>query len=370
MKNDSELLCTIALGMVPGVGDINAKKLISHLGSASAVLSEPYHKLLQIPGIGKTIASHISSKKFREKAAEELDYVRKYDIAIRRFDDHDYPLRLKECPDSPLLIYMKGNVDLNRDRIISIVGTRNITRKGKDICQSIIHDLAGEYPELVISSGLAYGVDITAHKAALKEGLMTIAVLGHGFRTIYPGVHLPVAKQIISQGALITDFPSSESPERNNFIKRNRIIAGISDATLIIESGRKGGAMVTADIALSYNREVMAVPGSPGLPASEGCNLLIKSNRAALVESADDIFYTLNWLKVSKVNKQRKLFPENLSPLEEQIFELINENQEVSSDQIARSLEKPFHQLSSALLKLEFSGLVESIPGNIYRLKN
>lgn len=370
MKNDSELLCTIALGMVPGVGDINAKKLIAHLGSAAAVFAEPYHRLIQIPGIGKTIASHLCSGKFREKAAEELDYVRKHDIDIRRFDDHDYPLRLKECPDSPLLIHIKGNVDLDRDRFISIVGTRNITRKGKDICQSIIHDLAVAFPDLVITSGLAYGVDITAHKAALKEGLMTIAVLGHGFKTIYPGVHLPVARQIISMGALITDFPSYETPERNNFIKRNRIIAGISDATLIIESGRKGGAMVTADIALSYNREVLAVPGSPGTPSSEGCNLLIKSNRAALVESADDIFYTLNWLKPERANKQRKLFPDNLSQLEEQIFELINENEEISSDQIARSLNKPLHQLSSALLKLEFSGLVESIPGNIYRLKN
>jgi DNA processing protein len=199
---------------------------------------------------------------------------------------------------------------------------------------------------------------------------MTIAVLGHGFKTIYPGVHLPVAKQIISRGALITDFPSYESPERNNFIKRNRIIAGISDATLIIESGRKGGAMVTADIALSYNREVMAVPGSPGLASSEGCNLLIKSHRAALVESAGDISYTLNWLKTGKMIKQRKLFPENLSQLEEQIFKIINENEEISSDHLACSLGKPLHQLSSALLKLEFSGLVESAPGNIYRLKN
>jgi len=370
MKNDSELLCTIALGMVPGVGDINAKKLISHLGSASAVLSEPYHRLIQIQGIGKTIASNLCSRTFREKAAEELDYVRKHGIDIRRFDDHDYPERLKECPDSPLLIYIKGNVDLNREKVLSVVGTRNITRKGKDICQSIIHDLAAEFPDLVITSGLAYGVDITAHKAALKEDLMTIAVLGHGFKTIYPGVHLPVAKQIISHGALITDFPSYESPERNNFIKRNRIIAGISDATLIIESGRKGGAMVTADIAQSYNREVMAVPGSPGLASSEGCNLLIKSNRAALVESAGDISYTLNWLKTGKMIRQRKLFPENLSPLEEQIFKIINENEEISADHIASSLGKPIHQLSSALLKLEFSGLVESAPGNIYRLKN
>ncbi len=370
MKTDQELICTIALAMVPAVGDINARKLISHLGSASAVFNEPYSKLIKIQGIGKKIASHLCSKEFIEKATEELNYIRKHNIDIKRYDDLDYPARLKECPDSPMLIYIKGNADLSQDKIISIVGTRNITRKGKDICRSLIHDLACEFPGLIITSGLAYGVDITAHKTALKENLKTVAVLGHGFRTIYPSVHLDVAKQIISQGALITDFPSFEAPERNNFLKRNRIIAGISDATLVIESGRKGGAMVTADIALSYNREVMAVPGSPGAPRSEGCNLLIKSNRAALIESANDIYYTLNWLKSNTENKQKKLFPDSLSPLEEKIFHLINEYEELSSDQISKSMGKPLHQLSSALLKLEFSGYIESIPGHIYRLRN
>ncbi|MFO7851162.1 MAG: DNA-processing protein DprA [Bacteroidota bacterium] len=370
MKTDKELVYLIALSMVPAVGDINAKKLIAHLGSALAIFNQPYRKLITIPGIGKTIAAHLCSKEFIYKAEEEFDYARKHGIEIKCYDDPEYPARLKECPDSPLLMYIKGNANLNEAKILSVVGTRNITRRGKDICRSIIRDLAREFPGLIITSGLAYGVDITAHKAALKENLNTIAVLGHGFRTIYPSAHITVAKQIISQGALITDFPSAEGPERNNFLKRNRIIAGISDATLIIESGRKGGAMVTADIAISYNREVMAVPGSPDASYSEGCNLLIKSNRAALIESADDIYYNLNWLKSKPGDKQQKLFPENLSPLEEEIFGLINESEELSSDQISSSLGKPLHQLSSALLKLEFSGYIENIPGNIYRKKN
>lgn len=369
MKTDKELICTIALGMVPAVGDINARKLIKHLGSAEAVFNESYRNLIRIPGIGKTIASHLCSREFMDKAAEELDYIRKHDIGVTCYDENEYPERLKECPDSPLLIYFKGNANLNDKKIISVVGTRNITRKGKDICKTIINNLANEYPELIITSGLAYGVDITAHKAALKENLKTLAILGHGFKTLYPSAHLSIAKQIISQGALITDFPSFEAPERNNFLKRNRIIAGISDATLVIESGRKGGAMVTADIAMSYNREVMAVPGSPGDRLSEGCNLLIKSNRAALIESADDVIYNLNWLRSKSENKQKKLFPENLSPLEEKIFALFNENEELASDQISSSLGKPLHQLSSALLKLEFSGHITSIPGNIYRRK-
>jgi len=353
--------------MVPAVGDINAGKLISHLGSASAVFNTPYDKLILIPGIGKTIASHLSSNAFKDKAAAELEYARKHNISIICYDDQEYPARLKECADAPLVIYCKGNANLNSDKIISIVGTRNVTGKGKDICRSLIKELAAEFPELIIASGLAYGVDITAHKAALKENLKTIAVLGHGFKIIYPSVHLPVAKQILAQGSLITDFPSFEKPERNNFLKRNRIIAGISDATIVIESGRKGGAMVTADIAMSYNREVLAVPGSPGEQYSEGCNLLIKSNKAALAESAGDICYNLNWPRKNRGNKQNKLFTDNLSTLEEKIFEQFSENTEMSAEQISSSMKRPFHQLSSALLKLEFSGLISSLPGNIYR---
>jgi len=369
MKTDKELICIIALGMVPAIGDINAKKLIKHLGTAEAVFNESYRNLILIPGIGKTIASNLCSREFVDKAYEELDYIRKHDIKVICYDENEYPVRLKDCPDSPILIYFKGNANLNNQKIISIVGTRNITRRGKDICEAFIKDLAIEYPELIITSGLAYGVDITAHKSALKENLKTLAVLGHGFRTIYPSAHLAVAKQIISQGALITDFPSFEAPERNNFLKRNRIIAGISDATVVIESGRKGGAMVTADIALSYNREVMAVPGRPGDRLAEGCNLLIKSNRAALIESAGDVIYNLNWQRIHSEEKQKKLFPENLSPLEEEIFALFNEHDELASDQISNTLGKPLHQLSSALLKLEFSGHISSIPGNMYRKK-
>lgn len=366
-KTDKELICTIALGMVPAVGDINARKLIRHMGSASAVFNESRKNLMLIPGIGKIIASHLGSKTFIDKASKELDYIYKHDIKIKCYDDQDYPRRLKECPDAPSIIYYKGNVTLNEERIISIVGTRNVTGRGKDICKELVSDLAAEYPELVVVSGLAYGVDITAHKAALKENLKTIAVLGHGFRTLYPSVHLPVAKEILKHGALVTDFPSYETPERNNFLKRNRIIAGLSDATIIIESGRKGGAMVTADIAMSYNREVMAVPGFPGERYSEGCNLLIKSNKAALIESAGDIFYTLNWPGKKERVKQKKLFDDDLSPLEEKIFSLFSEATELSSDEISRCMGRPAHHLSSALLKLEFSGLITGMPGNIYR---
>ncbi len=367
MKTEKELVYTIALGMVPAVGDVNVRKLIEHFGSASAVFKESYSNLIRIPGIGNKIASHLSSGSYIDIARSELEYSKKHNIKVICYNDDDYPPRLKECSDAPAVIYYKGNAGLNPVKIISVVGTRNITRRGKDICMKIIRDLGIEYPDIIIASGLAYGVDITAHKAALQENLMTVAILGHGFKTIYPQVHLPVAKEIMEHGALITDFPSYEGPERNNFLKRNRIIAGISDATLVIESGRKGGAMVTADIASSYNREVMAIPGSPGEKYSEGCNLLIKSNRAALVESAGDVLYNLNWVRKNAESRQRKIFPGNLSKLEEEIYGMFNGKNEISSDEICLLLDKPLHQLSSALLQLEFAGFITSIPGNRYR---
>lgn len=370
MKINRELICTIALGMVPSVGDINARRLIEHLGSAEAVFNQPYNKLVTIPGIGRKIAGNLSSKKYISRAEEELEYVQKHNISVIRFNEEPYPERLKNCPDSPLVLFSKGDANLNARKIISIVGTRNITRRGKDICRSIIRELSEEYPSIVIVSGLAYGVDIAAHKSALEHDLPTIAILGHGFKTIYPPAHLGIARKILDKGALVTDFPSYEKPERNNFLKRNRIIAGISDACIIIESGRKGGAMVTADIAMSYNRDVMAVPGYPGMPYSEGCNMLIKSNKAALVESADDIIYNLGWVKNSINTSTQNLFTDDLSPIEKRIFKLFEDTDELSSEQLSASLKKPVHHLASALLKLEFSGHIESIPGNRYRRRH
>jgi DNA processing protein len=358
----------IALGLIPGIGDINARKLVAHFGSVEAVFSEPYKSLIKIPGIGEVLAGNISNKSYLEKAEKEAEYVSRNNIRTFFYLDNDYPARLKQCEDSPVTLFYRGECDLNFTRALSVVGTRNATPRGKDICEKIISKIGIDYPGTLIISGLAYGIDIAAHKSALNSNLPTIAVLGHGFGTLYPSVHSQVASEILVSGGLLTDFVSDELPERNNFIKRNRIIAGLSDATLVVESGMKGGALITADIAASYNRDVFAIPGRTDDQWSSGCNYLIKRNKASLVENSDDIGYLMNWKSgVSDRAVQKKLFIE-LEGEEKLIYELINVSSEINIDLICRETGIPVYRLSAMLLKLEFDGLIKCLPGNIYRI--
>ena len=357
----------IALGLIPRIGDINARKLVSHFGSVEAVFHEPYRNLIKIPGIGSGIARYITEKSYLTLAEKEAEYVEKNKIKTFFYLDNDYPYRLRQCDDSPVVFFFKGSCDLNSSKILSVVGTRNATSRGKEICEKIIGGLAEGHPDLIISSGLAYGIDVTSHKAALASNLQTVGVLGHGFKTTYPAIHRSIANTMITKGGLLTDFVSDALPERNNFLKRNRIIAGISDATLVIESGIKGGALITADMANSYNRDVFAVPGRPEDQWSAGCNSLIKSNKAALVESSDDIEYFLDW-KPEKMKQplQRSLFSE-LNETEQKIYELIMKEGELTIDVICRTLEIPIYKLSPLLLQMEFKGAVKCYPGNLYR---
>lgn len=360
----------IALSLIPRIGDINARKLVSYIGSVEGVFSEPYRSLVKIPGIGSGLAKYICERSYLGIAEKEAEYVEKYQIKTFFYLDNDYPYRLKQCEDSPVLFYFRGRCDLNAPRILSVVGTRNATLRGKEICEKIISGLALDNPGLVIVSGLAYGIDITAHKCAMSVNLPTIGVLGHGFKTTYPSVHRPVAEAMMKNGGLLTDFRSDEKPERNNFIKRNRIIAGISDATLIVESAITGGALITADIANSYNRDVFAVPGRPDDQWSAGCNNLIKRNKAALVENHEDIEYFLNWIpERARPPVQRVLFAE-MSDDEKRIFEMLDSEGELTIDQICRGMELPVHRLSSLLLQMEFNGLIKCHPGNVYRIVN
>ena len=357
----------IALSLIPRIGDINARKLVSHFGGVEAIFHESYRNLITIPGIGSGIARYISEKSYLKTAEKEAEYVLKHNIKTFFYLDNDYPFRLRQCDDSPVIFYFKGDCDLNTPKILSVVGTRNATSRGREQCERIIGSLAGHHPDLIIISGLAYGIDITAHKAALSENLQTIAVLGHGFKTIYPSIHRATAENILKTGGLLTDFMSDTLPERNNFLKRNRIIAGISDATLVVESGIKGGALITADIANSYNRDVFAIPGRPEDQWSAGCNSLIKTNKGAMVESADDIEYFLDWKpERSKPAVQKTLFSE-LDETEQKIYELIMKEGELTIDQICRSLDFPISKLSSQLLQMEFKGLIRCYPGNVYR---
>jgi DNA processing protein len=358
----------IALGLIPRIGDINARKLVSHFGSVEGIFHEPYRNLIKIPGIGSGIAKCISERAYLDTAEKEAEYVSNNNIRTYFYLDNDYPFRLRQCDDSPVVFFFMGNCDLNAAKILSVVGTRNATTRGRELCDKIIGGLAAGHPDLIIVSGLAYGIDIASHKAAIASNLQTIGVLGHGFKTTYPSVHASTAKALVSKGGLLSDFLSDALPERNNFLKRNRIIAGLSDATLVVESGIKGGALITADIANSYNRDVFAVPGRPDDQWSAGCNSLIRNNKAALAECSDDIEYFLDW-KPEKIKPpvQRTLFSD-LGETEQKIIELLTKEGELTIDSICRVIDIPIYKLSSVLLQMEFNGLVNCYPGNVYRL--
>jgi DNA processing protein len=365
--SELQLKHKIALGLIPRIGDINARKLVSHFGGVEAIFYEPYRNLIKIPGIGSGIAKYISDRSYLETAEKEAEYVTRNNIRTYFYLDNDYPFRLRQCDDSPVMFFFKGNCNLDASKILSVVGTRNATTHGRELCEKIIEGLAAGHPDLIVVSGLAYGIDISSHKAALANNLQTIGVLAHGFRTIYPAIHASTAKTMINKGGLVTDFLSDALPERNNFLKRNRIIAGLADATLVVESGIKGGALITADIANSYNRDVFAVPGRPDDQWSAGCNSLIKNNKAFLTECSDDIEYFLNWKpEKSKPAIQKTLFFD-LSETERRIFELLSKQGELTIDTICRSLDIPVYKLSSLLLQMEFKGLLKCSPGNLYR---
>lgn len=371
---DPEIIHKIALELIPRVGSISAKRLIAYCGGAKAVFEHSYRGLLQIPDIGKTVADAVVSQKKQvlEQAEKELRFMERYGIGAYYFSDDDYPYRLKQCEDGPVVFFTKtrSDINLNHNKIISIVGTRKATDYGREVCNQLVDRLVERGHKPIIVSGLAYGIDITAHRAALRNNLETIAVLGHGFNTIYPSSHRGVADKIQDSGALLTDFTSEALFDRKNFIRRNRIIAGLSDATIVIESAVEGGAMVTADIANSYNREVMAVPGNVWTKYSKGCNLLIKQNKAAMVETAEDIESLLGWdIERKTEKKQLTINFDSFSAEEQKILNFLEEKGEERVDLIAMGTGMAVSKVLSALLSLEFSGAVLSKPGKVFSIK-
>jgi DNA processing protein len=357
----------IALGLVPGIGGITARKILAFTGSAEAVFSVSKKTLLGIPGVGDLLADRIGSKGIIDQASRELEFIHKKGINCLFYGEDGYPERLLDCYDAPMLLFTLGKVNLNGGRMISVVGTRRPGSYGLDMCKCLIRDLASLDKDLVIVSGLAYGIDHCAHKAALDMGLDTVAVLGHGLKYMYPAMHRQVAVKITEQGALMTDFTSDQKPERNNFIRRNRIIAGLSDATIVVQSGYKGGALITADLANSYHRDVFTVPGRIGDPASAGCNHLIKTHKAALIEGAGDVAYLLGWDPdpPAKKEKQGDLF-QGLSEEEVQIIKILRSESHVSIDRLSLKCNIPVSRISGILLNLELTGLIKCLPGDVY----
>lgn len=352
-----------------GIGDVNAKALLAYCGSASEVFRQKKSTLQKIPGIGEILSkSVVKGKDTFKRAEQEIRFIEKYNIQPLFFSDTNYPSRLKYCSDSPVLLYYKGNADLNAEKIVAVVGTRRPSDYGRKITSDFIQGLAGT--GIVVISGLAYGVDVLAHKTALENGLNTVGVLGHGLDRIYPQSHDRTARRMLSQGGLLTDFMSETNPDAVNFPKRNRIVAGLCDAIVVIESKRTGGSLITATIASSYNKDVFAFPGRANDPLAEGCNGLIKQNKAALIENAEDLLYAMQWQKVEKTKPTSKQIPLslNLSEEERAILKLFEKKNALHIDEICQHCELSQGKVSTYLLQLEFSNLVKSRPGKLYEL--
>ena len=318
---EEKLLAILRLQRSKAVGDILAKKLIVNVGDVAQIFKEKKTTLAKINGIGDHVLKHLFDSSNVLKAKQELDYIQENNIQYSYFLEDGYPTNLLNCIDAPILIFKDGRIDISNDKIISIVGTRNMSSYGRDFCNQLIKELSIYNP--IIVSGFAYGVDICAHKAAIKNNLQTIAVLAHGFEHTYPKVHKKYIHQVNEKGGFITEFWHDDPPQRENFLKRNRIVAGISKATIIIESAKKGGSLVTADIANSYDRDVFALPGRASDIFSKGCNDLIKNNKAAVVTAASDIVKMLNWDLQEKPGPiQQQLFLE-LNEKEQKIYDFL-----------------------------------------------
>ncbi|WP_397445147.1 DNA-processing protein DprA [Polaribacter sp. R77954] len=362
---EEKLLAILRLQKSKAIGDILAKKLIVNVGDVAQVFKEKAVVLEKINGIGAHAVKHLFDQKNLKAAEKELDYIIKNKIDYTYFLDDDYPKNLQNCIDSPILIFKDGNINLKQQKIISIVGTRNMSSYGRDFTNNLIETLA-EYNPIIVS-GFAYGVDICAHKAALKYNLQNIAVLAHGFEMIYPKVHKKYINALNENGGFLTEFWSEEQPLRENFLKRNRIVAGISQATIVVESAEKGGSLVTADIANSYHRDVFAVPGRTTDIYSKGCNNLIKNNKAHLLNTPNDVVKLLNWDLKEKTKPpiQKQLFVE-LNQNEQKVYDYLQNNGKQLLDVIALDCAIPLFQLSSILLQMELKGVVKPLPGKMF----
>ena len=364
-----DLLYQLALTEVPNIGWVRAKILANHFGSAKKIFDASFKSLEQIEGIGTIPANSIKHFTDFSKAEEEIRFIEKYKIKPLFITDKNYPQRLLNCYDSPTLLFYRGDADLNASKVIAIIGTRNHTEYGKQQTEKIIKDLSSQ--NILVVSGMAFGIDAIAHKASIKNGLPTVGVLAHGIDQIYPPDHANLAKDMLKHGGgLLTEFRSNTNPDKHNFPTRNRIVAGMSDATIVIETKERGGSMITAELANGYNKDVFALPGRVSDNKSAGCNFLIRNNKAMLRTDAEELIEVMGWEEKSKktnFKSQRELFIE-LSKEEKIIVDILKEKDLIHIDELNLKSGLSSSSMAAAILNLELQGVVSTLPGKLYKL--
>ena len=367
-----EILNAIALTRISGFGGTLATRLYSEMGSATEIVGN-------IDSLGEVVEPSLARKlqtAFRNgigeamhRAETEMEFCEKGHIDCIAMNSPLYPSRLRGCDDAPIIMFYRGTANLNAEHILSVVGTRQCTEYGKDICRTMMSELSQICPDTLIVSGLAYGIDINAHRESLRNNLPTVGVLAHGLNQIYPSHHRQTAAEMVSNGGLLTEFMTDSFPDKGNFVRRNRIVAGMADACIVVESACKGGSLITARLASDYNRDVFAFPGRTSDKASSGCNMLIRENKAALVESATDIARMLCWdAKIAPRAVQRELFPTNLPEKEQAVVDALRDSDGKQINTLAIELNTPVSQLSATLFALEMKGIVKALVGGKYKV--
>lgn len=366
-KKEEELFYQIALSQTKNIGDKLARKLLSHFGSAKNIFLAKSNDLERIDSFGKLRIQSLKKEINQKEIEKEINFIAKHNIQILFLNDSQYPKRLRECEDAPILLYYRGNADLNAKKVISIIGTRLNTDYGLRCTEHLLEGLKNQENLLTIS-GLALGIDGIAHKKSLSYGIPTVGVIAHGLDRIYPSQHASLAKEMIKHGGLLSEFPSNTNPDKQNFPIRNRIVAGMSDVTIVVETDEKGGSMITAKLASSYNREVAAFPGRVIDQKSRGCNYLIKTSIAQMITNADDLKEMLNWDEVeNKASVQKKLFS-SLSEVEMGITKILGDTEGLHIDELQLKSAIPYSKLAALLLSMELEGIVKTLPGKRYRL--
>ena len=372
--NEQEIYYTIALTRMTGFNFQTALHLYRELGGGQAVYEHRNDIKDVIPDCSDRLAASLRDWSLPlTRAAQEMEFITKHHIQPLLLDTEDYPQRLSECPDAPILLYYMGSADLNQRRVIDIIGTRHCTTYGQDLIRRFVSDLKQLCPEVLIISGLAYGVDVCAHRNALENGYETVGVLAHGLDEIYPTAHRETAKQMLKQGGLLTEYMTETKADKLNFVKRNRIVAGMSDATILVESAAKGGGLITSRIAMDYDRGVFAFPGAVGAPYSEGCNQLIRDNGASLITCAEDFVNAMGWQTDAKRQQiqasgiERSIFPD-LNDEEQQIVSVLNEFGDFQLNQLSVKTNIPIGQLTALLFQMEMKGVVRPLAGGTYHL--